>query len=238
MEKTILALDSLTLKAWDEVKIALQRPVRDYYDSLAKLNEGGGVFRNVTNRIRRTLLKQNLRLTLRQTVEQAHVDEARRRLGVKQLTPRQYNQIQPLIGRQLQYLAGFLNDVDTMTPEQAIQRIALYANAVLQTGSFAVALVLPRLPIYPGDTSLKCEGFCRCSLSVVRVGDGDYNVYWLLDPLGREHCEDCLKLAAEWSPLEVRGGVISVRHLTAKQKELIMMTIRYMEIGQHARFTN
>jgi hypothetical protein len=63
------------------------------------------------------------------------------------------------------------------------------------------------LPQYPGDCQTQCCKGCKCSLSIRQLtGEQNFDVYWLL---GRaEHCADCLRLNAVWSPLRIRNGAI------------------------------
>jgi hypothetical protein len=99
--------------------------------------------------------------------------------------------------------AGSLSDA------QVAARARLYAgalNAPYNTGQ-ARALGDIRLPQVPGDGKTQCKTNCRCRLrfEVTATPDGKtiVKVFWELDPQGREHCEDCVALAAKKPCFEV-----------------------------------
>lgn len=86
-----------------------------------------------------------------------------------------------------------------------IQRATLYAEAARATAWRAITgRVGLTLPAYPGDGSTRCRVRCKCRWDIQRV-PGGWDCYWRLG--SAEHCVDCERRAAEWSPLRIRGGV-------------------------------
>jgi hypothetical protein len=121
----------------------------------------------------------------------------------------QWDTVMNQIAVQEQYLNQFVTDLPAMSKDAALRRARLYATDTLHTVSIIASGQLPQLPHYPGDMDLACHGFCRCFLEINKLDDNDnWDVWWHLDPAGREHCVDCLFLAKSWNPLQIRGGVV------------------------------
>ncbi len=91
------------------------------------------------------------------------------------------------------------------------------------------------LPVYPKDDSLDCTWHCKCGLNIIYLfGEGNYDVYWLLDVDGVEHCDSCLGLAASWRPLSIRKGFI----VNQKQVHAVDIAMLRLLIGQEITWTN
>lgn len=87
------------------------------------------------------------------------------------------------------------------SPEYTVWRAGLYANH----RHVFIRYILPRdlflsLPAFPGISCLG-DGWCGCWLEYDETPTG-YEVYWFMNP-AKEHCEVCIGLEAEWSPLVV-----------------------------------
>lgn len=65
------------------------------------------------------------------------------------------------------------------------------------------------MPAQPGDGTTQCYTNCQCSWQFVPVnaGRGDYDAYWRLG--AADHCDTCIARAAQWAPLQIRGGNVS-----------------------------
>lgn len=132
--------------------------------------------------------------------------------GMAYLQPRDPITVERLVSVQLTYLDMFAHAISPPTPFSsalAEARARMYAGAALATyyRVYADSLGLPELPRYPGDGSTACLSRCRCRLRIDALGDGDFDVWWVIDALA-EHCPDCVELTRTWSPLRVRGGVV------------------------------
>lgn len=86
-----------------------------------------------------------------------------------------------------------------------IERSESYALAVNSTYWQGRTKFLP-LPAMPGQGT-QCLTNCKCEWRIETISEenGDYDAYWELEP-GAEHCQTCLQRAADWSPVEIRGG--------------------------------
>lgn len=131
------------------------------------------------------------------------------RAGVgRDLTPADRARIQARVDEQWRYLQGFYDDVAAgrQSPQQIARRARLYLDAgktSLQQAAVA-RFGMPELPVYPGQRS-DCLTACKCGWEV-RTVDGGWDAYWRLRPA--EHCDQCVRRAAVWNPLRIRGGVI------------------------------
>lgn len=83
-------------------------------------------------------------------------------------------------------------------------RAAMYAESIKAPYWAAKTKMLP-LPAMPTEGS-QCLTRCKCmwDVEMVDAEAGDYNAYWRLG--SGESCQTCAERAAQWSPLQVRGG--------------------------------
>ena len=74
--------------------------------------------------------------------------------------------IEDTLDAQKQYLDGFRETIDTLTPDEAVARSELYASSAtpLYWKALGGQLVLPA---YPGDGSSECGQFCKCAWRLV-----------------------------------------------------------------------
>jgi hypothetical protein len=110
-----------------------------------------------------------------------------------------------LMQQQLDFFAGFAQDVGRLSPAQAQARAALYAGplgATYSSGKFA----LWDLPFQPGQGT-PCRGNCRCEwrLEVNDLEELNARAYWQLGQA--EHCEGCKARAAR-NPYVFIEGVL------------------------------
>lgn len=125
--------------------------------------------------------------------------------GTNTLTPAGDAELGRLLQTQLDYLAGFAEAVDTLTPAQAAARAALYAGPLRATYARG-STTLWDLPFYPGEGT-PCRGNCHCSWRVVVDDLEELNAraFWQLGDA--EHCDGC-KSRARGNPYIFRAGVL------------------------------
>lgn len=133
------------------------------------------------------------------------------------------------IANQFGYLDNFATEVAAAEAFRSAwrARAQMYVNSAgaefwegyvyRQAGRF-----LP-LPAVPKDGTSICLSNCRCGLRIVVVDAerGDYDVYWELNPA--EHCQTCIERAAQWNPLQIRGGMLmetAVKHLPGQHDQM------------------
>jgi hypothetical protein len=176
----------------------LQAPINSYYDAVERFGEGVGV--TIADRLVRTDMARVLR--------NLHTEAAL--IGADgQLDADQRDILRLIIEQDLGYLSGFMDALSTISRAKALARCNAYVATLRNTINEMIAFKLPKLPVYPGDaTQLACGRFCKCILVVERLpGTGNFNVRWVLDALA-EHCEDCLRYARLFNPLQIRNGVV------------------------------
>ena len=192
---------------WQDAKRALREPVTAYFEAIRQAERPRRGFARLLQpalqAIDKFRARSRVRDELRSTIGRLHAEAAREANGGA-LSFSQLPVVRMRIEREMGFLNGFLKDLAGMSEKDALIRIGKYAASAFQTGSAAVTANLPTLPIYPGDWSLACNGFCKCHLKVVTLGNGDFDVYWMLGVA--EHCPDCEQLAQTWNPLKVRSG--------------------------------
>lgn len=148
---------------------------------------------------------------MRRLVIQAHTGMYRAGVG-RDLTPEDRQRINARLREQLDYLDRWVRELegqDQYNEAQIRNRARLYLNATNATlqDARAAAIGLPELPALPGDGTTLCRVNCKCTWRIVQLdGDGNYDVYWRLRPA--EHCETCVRRAAAWAPIRIRGGVL------------------------------
>lgn len=182
---------------------ALTRPVRAYFARRDDLLRKPGPFTGIRLGFLRFQLQNEMIGILSRQIGYAAVIAN----GGQNLSQAQTAEARRRFDEQARYMRNFVNQIDGMTEDAAVRRAASYTAAIIQTITAVQRLDLPVLPTYPGDLTLACNGYCKCHLEVKEgKGAGDWDVYWKLGIA--EHCPDCLRLAAEWSPLRIRGGQI------------------------------
>jgi len=173
--------------------------VQQYYDAVDKYGADST----------QALVAQSLsRRDLERAIRENHIDAANIGAGGN-LTSEAQSVLDDIISTDTYYVERFADDLPSLSRAQALVRSNMYVSTQRNTIADITSLELPTLPIYPKDDRLICQWHCRCDLDIrFLFGKGNFYVYWRLDPLGQEHCDDCLRLAATWDPLQVRGGVI------------------------------
>ena len=112
------------------------------------------------------------------------------------------------IGRQLDFLDGFVQDVEDKGVDLAWgARARMYAGAVRGAYSLGEGDGWPVLPVYPcQDTD--CLSHCHCSWEwdVKDAASGDADVYWTRH--ADDSCDSCRDYAGAYYPLQIRGGQV------------------------------
>lgn len=152
------------------------------------------------------------RLDLERAVRDNHTDAAVIGAG-GDLSSDARGVLQDIIGTDTYYAERFADDLPHLSRAQALVRADMYVNTQRNTITDITSIEVPTLPIYPRDDRLECSRHfpaCKCALDFrFLFGAGNVDVYWNLDQMGDvEHCEDCLRLAASWRPLQIRDGQI------------------------------
>jgi len=219
----------------DRVAAADAEEVEDYLDDWTP---GDKVRRDIKLRAlldRIEVYEANVRRLNRQLAnEQISLSEWETRMGrqVKQLhlnayvvgrsgdweslTPEDVQALRDEVGRQLQYLRRWRNELaqpgrlDDVSPRQLDVRGGLYgsaSSASFERGFQSEQGIGPgALPAQPGDGTTQCLTNCKCrwSILVLSKDRGDFNANWQLG--ASEHCQTCRDRARSWLGLKIRGG--------------------------------
>ena len=113
------------------------------------------------------------------------------------------------VATQLKFLDNFAVEIQNSPDWQAgwNSRAQMYANAI-QTPYWKGKTKMLPLPAMPGEGG-QCLSRCRCAwdISVIDEENGDYDCYWRLG-VSKNNCQTCQVRAGDWSPLQIRGGVL------------------------------
>ena len=110
---------------------------------------------------------------------------------------------------QLQYLAAFRDEIKSSGEWKPgwNARAQMYAESIkasywnARTKGWA-------LPAQPGDGTTQCLTRCRCSWDIQELeGEGNADCYWIYGAT-EGHCQTCIERSQQWSPLQIRGGVV------------------------------
>lgn len=111
---------------------------------------------------------------------------------------------------QFKFLRQFKAEIQDAAEWQAgwNARADMYAKSIQVPYWRGKTRLLP-LPAMPGDGSTQCLTNCKCAWNVVTVDEAndDYDCYWIYGATER-HCQTCRERQSQWSPLEIRGGVL------------------------------
>lgn len=114
--------------------------------------------------------------------------------------------VKGLVSAQMAFLDNFAIEIkDGERWERSWNsRAEMYAESIKVPYWKSRTKMLP-LPAMPAEGT-QCRGRCRCSWDVVVVNAeaGDYDATWVLG--SGEPCQTCRERAAQWAPLQVRGG--------------------------------
>ena len=145
-------------------------------------------------------------------IKNSHIQEyVLGRGGRGNMTQSDWGRLGHDIRDQYAYLRGFAEDIiagryegksaDTIMA-QLTGRGGLYtesSSASFELGFLAGKGLDPSmLSQVPGDGKTQCMTNCKCHL-VIREMDTEFHVDWRLSDA--EHCEDCVRLSNEWTPL-------------------------------------
>lgn len=188
-------LDAFTQEASRRMAEVVQR----YYDVVDQYGPGST----------QALVAQSLaRIDLERAVRMNHIDAAVIGAGGN-LSPEAKGVLNDIVSTDTYYVERFADELPGLSRAQAQVRANMYVSTQRNTIQDITSLELPVLPIYPKDSRLICTWHCKCDLDIrFLFGAGNFDVYWRIDPDGREHCDDCIRLAATWNPLQIRAGRI------------------------------
>lgn len=142
---------------------------------------------------------------------QAHVKQthgvlyAEGRGGRRRVPDAEWKSLATVVKAQYGYLRAFAEQAAAgeLTAAQIATRSAMYLDAATASHARGVTASYGGLELeqHPGDGQTQCLSNCTCSLSIDE-GDGEWRVTWRLGD-GEPHCEDCPRMAGDWSPLVV-----------------------------------
>lgn len=129
--------------------------------------------------------------------------------GSKTLSERERRLLAGIVGNQVDYLNGFANAIDAnwnggALPPKWQARARSYAGAVKASYSRGRTLGY-NLPAHPTEGS-ECQNNCGCvwTLTVFDEEQGNLNAWWIRGK--DDSCPTCIRRAAEWAPLRIRGN--------------------------------
>lgn len=118
------------------------------------------------------------------------------------------NSVKFYVGSQLEFLDNFRFVIQSADQFMAgwLARAEMYAGGIKKPYWKGKTKVLP-LPAMPAEGTA-CLDNCGCSwdIEIIDEESGDYDAYWIRGK--RDSCKTCLERAAQWSPLEIRAGVL------------------------------
>ncbi len=118
------------------------------------------------------------------------------------------NSVKFYVGSQLEFLDNFRFVIQSADQFMAgwVARAEMYAGGIKKPYWKGKTKVLP-LPAMPAEGT-QCLDNCGCEwdIEVVDEENGDYDAYWVRGK--RDSCQTCLERATQWSPLEIREGVL------------------------------
>jgi len=189
-------------------------PVNAYYDIVDKYG---------ADSTQALIAQSAARLDLERAVKENHEEAAIIGAGTENISPDAYGVLNDIVSTDTYYVERFADDLPKLSRGQALVRADLYAGTQRNTITEITALEIPTLPIYPKDSRLICKNFCTCDLDIrFLFGTGNADVYWNLDPDVKEACEDCIRLAAQWRPLQIRAGQI-IGYKSVKEHDVMVM---------------
>lgn len=187
----------------ESAQARLHAPLDRYYEVVDKFG---------ADSLQARVAQSITRADMERVVRQNHIEAMVLGNASPDLSSAAKAELQRIIGQDQAYMNRFMTDLPNLSQEAAKVRANMYANTARGTVSQAAAFDLPvTLPVYPRDENQLACGFnCKCAIDVRYLfGEGNANIYWRLDQTGGvEHCEDCLRLAATWRPLQIRNNVI------------------------------
>lgn len=116
--------------------------------------------------------------------------------------------VKGLVSTQVEFLNNFTIEIQNADEWQAgwEARAQMYAESIKAPYWRGATKMLP-LPAMPTEGT-QCLTRCKCIWDVVTVDEEaeDYDAYWRRG--AGDSCQTCKERAAQWSPLQIRGGVL------------------------------
>lgn len=113
-----------------------------------------------------------------------------------------------VVAAQVEFLDRFAVEIQAAGAFERgwIKRAESYSDSIITPYWAGRTKVLP-LPALPGEGS-QCGTRCKCLISVetIDADAGSYNARWVIH--SGSPCQTCVQRAADWNPLEIRGGVL------------------------------
>jgi hypothetical protein len=123
-------------------------------------------------------------------------------------TPAADKLIAGAIKAQLEYLSAFRDEIkaaDEWKPAWG-PRAQMYGQSIKAAYWNGRTRGYP-LPAMPGDGTTICLTNCGCAWDIDELeGDGNADAYWRRAK--DDSCQSCLEREAQWSPLQIREGVL------------------------------
>lgn len=126
------------------------------------------------------------------------------------MTNLDFRNVEGYVGVQLEFLDNFRFVIQSA--EEFVNgwmaRAEMYASGIKKSYWKGFTKVLP-LPAMPAEGT-QCLENCGCAWEIDEIDEdkGDYDAYWVRGK--RDSCQTCLERAAQWSPLEIRGGDLTI----------------------------
>jgi hypothetical protein len=165
----------------------------------------GGSIETWQRDMQRAITRGHTASTLAGIAERLGIPLDKDLISEKRLSRAERNEIKQSVAKQLEYLRGFVEDVQAgkLSEKQIRARADLYGGAIRGTYSQARWLGIP-LPFHPTEGT-QCQSNDRCSWEVVKLeGNGNYDAYWRLGATER-HCTTCPERASA-NPYQIRNG--------------------------------
>jgi hypothetical protein len=129
-------------------------------------------------------------------------------VGSDVLPPAVRSQLVAGVQAQFAFLDGFAIEIQDTDEYMAgwNARADMYAKSIKTPYWQGRTRMLP-LPAMPAEGT-QCLTNCGCSWEIVTIDEeaGDYDCYWRRGK--DDSCQTCIARAQNWSPLQVRGGVL------------------------------
>lgn len=123
----------------------------------------------------------------------------------RQLTQADLTALEAKIGKQFEYLDGFMSDIEAAVAKDGASldfipnRASLYAKA--SEAEYWNQATNVDLPSQPRDGSTQCLSNCQCQWDLNCDDQGNVHATWVLGDAG--HCPDCEQRAQDWADLVI-----------------------------------
>jgi hypothetical protein len=177
----------------------LQGPINVYFNVVDKFG---------ADTTQATVSASLTRADMRRTLQSLHTEAALIGAGGS-ISSDQRAFVADVIQQDLGYMDGFMDALPRLSRAAALNRCNSYVATLRSTINELAVYNLPPLPMYPQDERLQCGRHCKCMWDIRPLfGAGNWDLYWRMNVVA-EHCPDCRRFAARYSPLQIRGGKVA-----------------------------